>query len=377
MIQARPIPRRRRWPPILLVCLVRPGGPLGRLPGIYGRGVAERTIDGWKAREAKAGRVYTCATQTIGGFPFGIELRCADAGAELDVEPAAARAEGRDMLVSAHVWQPTVLTDGIRRPPDHRRAGPAGDDRGQLAARADRGARPADIAGERRRSTSSSRVVDRAGGENLFKADRVDLDGRLVSGTVQDNPVIETVLKLAAASAPSWHPAAATPVECRRHRGAARPEGFRAEALAGSVSANCRPPAAASRSGARACSRATPSRSPTACSVCRRRAGSTASFASPSPIWRSSCRRSASTRCCRRSRRRRSSTAPSARSTASCRAWAMWRGRTPAPMIVAGVNLMGQPAELEGKRAVMLPLRFDDGLVFLGPLQLGSVPPLF
>ena len=47
----------------------------------------------------------------------------------------------------------------------------------------------------------------------MFKADRVDLDGRLVSGTVQDNPVIEIVLKLAAASAPSWHPAAAIPVD--------------------------------------------------------------------------------------------------------------------------------------------------------------------
>ena len=47
------------------------------------------------------------------------------------------------------------------------------------------------------------------------------------------------------------------------------------------------------------------------------------------------------------------------------------------PMIVASVNLMGQPTELEGKRAVMLPLRFDDGAVSLGPLMLGDVPPLF
>ena len=46
-------------------------------------------------------------------------------------------------------------------------------------------------------------------------------------------------------------------------------------------------------------------------------------------------------------------------------------------MIAAGINLMGQPAELEGKRAVMLPLRFDDGVVSLGPLKLGVTPPLF
>jgi hypothetical protein len=48
-----------------------------------------------------------------------------------------------------------------------------------------------------------------------------------------------------------------------------------------------------------------------------------------------------------------------------------------APMIAASVNLMGQPTELEGKRAVMLPLRFDDGLVMLGPLKLGETPSLF
>ena len=48
-----------------------------------------------------------------------------------------------------------------------------------------------------------------------------------------------------------------------------------------------------------------------------------------------------------------------------------------APMIAAGVNMMGQPTELEGKPAVMLPLRFDDGMVSLGPLRLGATPPLF
>ena len=32
---------------------------------------------------------------------------------------------------------------------------------------------------------------------------------------------------------------------------------------------------------------------------------------------------------------------------------------------------------LEGKPAVALPLRFVDGTVFLGPIQVGRVPPLF
>src|SRR4029079_9206821 len=54
-------------------------------------------------------------------------------------------------------------------------------------------------------------VVNRASGENLFERDRLAVHGLLASGPVQDNPVIEMVLKRAAAAAPSWHPAAATP----------------------------------------------------------------------------------------------------------------------------------------------------------------------
>jgi hypothetical protein len=42
-----------------------------------------------------------------------------------------------------------------------------------------------------------------------------------------------------------------------------------------------------------------------------------------------------------------------------------------------GISLLGQPAELEGKKAVTLPLRFTDGAAFLGPVQIGQTPPLY
>jgi len=38
----------------------------------FAAGKAEQTIDGWRAREARAGRIYACGSQTIGGFPFQI-----------------------------------------------------------------------------------------------------------------------------------------------------------------------------------------------------------------------------------------------------------------------------------------------------------------
>ena len=42
-----------------------------------------------------------------------------------------------------------------------------------------------------------------------------------------------------------------------------------------------------------------------------------------------------------------------------------------------GLNLIGEQATLEGQRAVTLPLRFSDGAVFLGPIPIGNMPPLF
>jgi hypothetical protein len=45
--------------------------------------------------------------------------------------------------------------------------------------------------------------------------------------------------------------------------------------------------------------------------------------------------------------------------------------------LAAGLALIGEPAELDGQKALALPLRFVDGAVFLGPLQVGQIVPLF
>ena len=48
--------------------------------------------------------------------------------------------------------------------------------------------------------------------------------------------------------------------------------------------------------------------------------------------------------------------------------------RQNAPSLIASI---GQRTMLEGKPAVTLPLRFVDGAVFLGPIPIGRVPPLY
>jgi hypothetical protein len=43
----------------------------------------------------------------------------------------------------------------------------------------------------------------------------------------------------------------------------------------------------------------------------------------------------------------------------------------------AGINALGQKTTLENRPAVALPLRFEDGAMFLGPIPIGKTPALF
>jgi len=45
--------------------------------------------------------------------------------------------------------------------------------------------------------------------------------------------------------------------------------------------------------------------------------------------------------------------------------------------LVDNLKKMGQPTEVDKKPAIVLPLRFADGAVYLGMVPLGDVPPLF
>ena len=48
-----------------------------------------------------------------------------------------------------------------------------------------------------------------------------------------------------------------------------------------------------------------------------------------------------------------------------------------APAIAMGAAMLGQATELEGRKAVSLPLRFDDGKVYLGPFKVAETQALF
>ena len=374
MIQAHSIRRQRRWPAVLIVLLVVLAG-LWTGAWYYGAGVAERTIAGWKEREAKAGRVYTCATQTIGGFPFGIEVRCADAGADLTTTQPPFALKARDMLVSARVWQPTVLTTEFVGPMTIAEPGQnvtiSANWRHAQTKVHGLPMSPEDVA-----INLDQLVVDRAGGENLFKAERLDIDGHLVSGTVQDNPVIEIVLKLAAAAAPTWHPAAATPTDVgitavlrglKDFSPEPWPQRFRElQAAGGRIEIKN---ARIQQRDTIAVANGVLGLSPAGRldGQLRLTVANLEQFLPTLGLDQMLSQEQAS---------------PKLNSAFGALDRIMpglgnVARKNAGPAIAAGVSLMGQPTELEGKRAVMLPLRFDDGMVSLGPLKLGATPPLF
>jgi hypothetical protein len=279
------------------------------------------------------------------------------------------------MFVSAAFWQPTVLTTDIAGPVTIAEPG----QQATLSAnwrRAQTKVQGLPTSPESASVDIEQAVMDRASGENLFKADRVGLNGRLVSGTVQNNPVIETVLKLVSASAPSWHPAAATPVDAdvtvvlrglKNFAPKPWPERFRELQAAGGrieiksarLQQNDTIAVANGELGLSEAGRLD--------GKLRLTVANLEKFLPTLGLDQMLSQERASPQI---------NNAIGALDRILPGLGDVAR-KNAAPMIAASVNLMGQPAELEGRRAVTLPLRFDDGIVSLGPLKLGATPSLF
>jgi hypothetical protein len=340
----------------------------------YAAAEAEATIAGWRQREARLGRVYSCGSQTIGGFPFRIEVRCGDAAAELrNIQPPLSL-KLKDVLIVAQVYQPTLLITEF--------AGPLMvADPGQTQSfTADWTLAQASVRGL---PTSPERVsilfdgpkIERVDGarETLFAAKHAELHGRVVSGSVTDNPVPEIAINLVAAVAPTLHPLLTQPLDAdvdtvlqglKDFSPKPWPVLFRElQAVNGRIEIrNARVQQGEAIAVGAGVLGLTPQgrldgqirltvagleRVLPALGVDKLvpRGGTVDQIAGALD-------------------RMLPGLGNVARDNAGIG-------------IAAGINALGQPTELEGKRAVSLPLRFVDGAVFLGPLPLGQTNPLF
>jgi hypothetical protein len=180
------------------------------------------SADAWRAQEAKSGRVYDCARRSVAGFPFRLELRCDGASVSLKSQTAGqtatqvpVTAKLGEILVVAQVYDPKLLIAEF--------TGPAtlSDGGGSPSMSVNWSKGRSSVVGlpqipNRASIEFDNPEVDRVNGSMLAplaRAKHIELHGRLAENSTADHPVIETALKIEAGSVQQLHPLLAVPFD--------------------------------------------------------------------------------------------------------------------------------------------------------------------
>ena len=366
--------RKRRYIGTLILFLALVGG--WSYLWYYATGKAEVAIDGWRAREAKAGRIYTCGSQSIGGYPFRIELTCDKAAAVFRGNQPPVEIKTSSILVAAQLYQPTLLISDFYGPLTIADLGHAPNIivNWKLAQSSVRGTPSAP---ERISLVFDQPVVERINGNNrqsVLKAQHIEVHGRLAGGSVTNKPIIETVLRLRAAAAPELHPAAAMPIDADittllRGLNDFSPKPWSArfrelQAVDGRVDIT---QARVQQGDTIAVGDGTLSLNTSGRLQGQLRVTVAniepflAAVGTPQVVKNSPDMDRLSGAL--------DHLLPGLGNVA--------RQQATSSNLSLGINLLGEQTTLEGKRAVTLPLRFDDGSVFLGPIWIGNTPAMF
>jgi hypothetical protein len=216
MIETESSPRRRsRWPLYAVPAVVLLLAVGWSVFWFVAAARIEAELDGWRAREAKSGRAYDCAQRTVGGFPFRLEVHCNGAGVSLasqTAEQSASRmpvtARLADIHVVTQIYDPTLIIAEFTGPVTFTDIGQ------QPSITATWTLGQASVAGLPTAPQRASLAFDHAAVDllngavpsPLLRADHLEMHIRLADGSAQDNPVIEAVLQLAAATVLGVHP---------------------------------------------------------------------------------------------------------------------------------------------------------------------------
>src|SRR3984957_8569123 len=82
----------------------------------YSASMVDETADAWRAQEARSGRIYDCASRSVAGYPFRLEVRCDGVSVSL-VSQTAGQAAAQtpvtaklgEILVVAQIYDPKLL----------------------------------------------------------------------------------------------------------------------------------------------------------------------------------------------------------------------------------------------------------------------------
>lgn len=203
----------RRYTILLFVLFAVVAGWTGLWKYAAGRAAEESAK--WRAREAAHGRVFACGDETVAGYPFRVEVTCSRARAEFrDVAPAIA-VELPRVLTAAQIYQPNLLISEFDGP---LRGGPAGH---PVEFEATWSLGQASVTGLLSTPDRVSLVFDRPAAvrfmqgrvENVFSARHLELHGRPSPGDDDGKPGIEAGLRLEQGLFPLWRATAAQPID--------------------------------------------------------------------------------------------------------------------------------------------------------------------
>lgn len=218
-------PRRRRlWP-----VFVAPGLLLLAAVGwsafwFYTAAGVDQSVDAWRASEAAAGRAYDCGQRSVAGFPFRLEVRCADVSVALASQTAAQAETGApiiarlgEILVLGQIYSPGLLIAEFKGPASIAERGqPASLTANWVTARSSVVGLPGPP--QRVSLVFDDAALDRLAGPvqtPLARAHHAELHGRLAEGSAPGQPLIETDLQLVGASVQEVHPLLAESFDAR------------------------------------------------------------------------------------------------------------------------------------------------------------------
>ena len=386
------LPRRRLWPVFVMPGLVVVLAIGWSVFWYIASSEIGRQFDGWQAREAKSGRLYKCGDLSVGGYPFRFEVSCANASASLSSQTASqAPIEGHvaRILAVAQVYNPKLMIAEFTSPATIvPQGGQSLTARWSLAQ--------ASVFGLPEEPQRVALVFDNPVVERIVSsvqspfmhAKHVELHGRIAEGSVNDHPVVDAAIELNGATAEGVHPLAAQPFDLTataRLRGLANfapkpwPERFREIQQAnGSVElVNSR----VHQGDIIAVASGTLAISPQG-----RLDGelkmTVAGLEKIIPalgldkIANGGIPQATLDRVAPGLKSQDLNNALGALDKLVPGLGGLVKQQAPAAM-AAGMTMLGDETTLEGRKAQAVPLRFVNGEVFLGPLRIGDVPPLF
>lgn len=175
---------------------------------LFARWQAQTRIDAWREQEARLGRVYTCGSQQVGGYPFRIEVRCSDAVVELRTLQPALTIKLKDIVSVAQVYAPTLLISEFTGPLTVAETGqPAAFVADWRLAQVS--ARGLPVAPERLSVAIDGFTLERAatsGAQLLMSAGHAEIHARMDPSSTPADPVVDLALRLTGATAPALGP---------------------------------------------------------------------------------------------------------------------------------------------------------------------------